>query len=140
MAKSHFFMHRVCCLGWLPAALMARRLWAGPPGIASLAARRAPRARMGGCVRAWGAGCQSSEAGVGCDSGWVAEGHGLGERNLLYNRQGKRVNYNCTFQVSPLFIFFNLFYRSHFHSKAFECIKHSPFWYRQIKIRYNIFK
>ena len=52
----------------VPTAFVARRLWAGPPGIASLAARRAPPARTGGRMRAWGAGCQSSEAGVGWSS------------------------------------------------------------------------
>ena len=46
----------------------------------------------------------------------------------------------CTFQVSPLFIIFNLSYYSYLHSKALEYIKQSSIRYRQIKICHDKFK
>ena len=44
-------MHRVCCLGGLPAALVARRPWVGPSGLRVAGGQAGPRVRASGCRR-----------------------------------------------------------------------------------------
>ena len=63
------------------------------------------------------------------------------ESNILISLKTQEdVKLVCTFQVSPLFIIFNLSYYSYLHSKALEYIKQSPIRYRQIKICHDKFK